>query len=132
VMGNRSLDWLRQSEADLRSAATSLVGGHFEWACFAAQQAAEKAVKALCLQWGADVPGHRITQLLDGLTGTEAPIADLVACAQVLDAHYDRARFPSAHDAGAPADVYTRKEAETACECARRIIDFCAHSIRGH
>jgi predicted nucleotidyltransferase len=32
-MRNRHLDWLRQSEADLASARTSLEGSHFEWAC---------------------------------------------------------------------------------------------------
>lgn len=51
-MSNRHLDWLRQAEADLESAGTSLRGGHFEWACFAAQQAAEKAVKAIYVKKG--------------------------------------------------------------------------------
>ena len=47
-MGNRYADWFRQAEADLRHARNSVEDGDFEWSCFAAQQAAEKAPKA-CL-----------------------------------------------------------------------------------
>lgn len=46
---NRSGDWLAQAERDLAQAESSRRQGHHEWACFAAQQAAEKAVKALNL-----------------------------------------------------------------------------------
>jgi HEPN domain-containing protein len=130
-MGNRHLDWLRQSEADLLHADTSLRGSHFEWACFAAQQAAEKAVKALYLKRGADAWGHTITPLLGGLTGPDAPGEDLITCAKILDKHYIPTRYPNGLDSGAPADFYTRQEAVTACECARRILDFCASAIRG-
>lgn len=43
-MTNRFADWLRQAEADLRHARNALESGDHEWACFAAQQGAEKAV----------------------------------------------------------------------------------------
>lgn len=39
--------WLKQAFADRGAAEASLASGHFEWACFQAQQAAEKALKAL-------------------------------------------------------------------------------------
>lgn len=130
-MGNRHLDWLRQSEADLASARTLLGGGHFEWACFAAQQAAEKAVKGLYLKRGADAWGHTITPLLGGLAGPDAVTDELITCAKILDKHYIPTRYPNGLDSGAPADFYTRQEAETALACARRIIDFCSGAIRG-
>jgi HEPN domain-containing protein len=130
-MGNRHLDWLRQAEADLESAGTSLRGGHFEWACFAAQQGAEKGVKALFVKKGADAWGHTITPLPGAFTGSDAPGEELVTCAKILDKHYIPTRYPNGLDSGAPADYYTRQEADTACECARRIIDFCANKIRG-
>ncbi len=41
--------------------------GYYEWACFSAQQAAEKAVKALYQELGIDVWGHSIWRLLDRL-----------------------------------------------------------------
>ncbi len=45
-------DWLAQAKRDLEHAHQSSGLGHFEWACFAAQQAAEKAAKALHLHLG--------------------------------------------------------------------------------
>ena len=64
-MANRHLNWLRQAEADLAAGKDSLASGHYEWACFSAQQAAEKAVTALFLKRGADAWGHTITPLQD-------------------------------------------------------------------
>lgn len=130
-MANRHLDWLRQAEADLAAGKDSLASGHFEWACFCAQQAAEKAVKALFLRRGADAWGHTITPLLGNLAGEDRPDEELTTCAKILDKHYIPTRYPNGLDSGAPADYYTRREAEAACDCARRIIDFCTRSIRG-
>ena len=48
-MPNRSLDWLSQAQRDLEQAEDSRRAGRHEWACFAAQQAGEKAVNALHL-----------------------------------------------------------------------------------
>ncbi len=43
----RSADWMNQAEGDLLHARNDVAGGYYEWACFSAQQAAEKAVKAV-------------------------------------------------------------------------------------
>lgn len=43
----RSRDWMNQAEGDLQHAKSDVQGGYYEWACFSAQQAAEKAVKAV-------------------------------------------------------------------------------------
>jgi len=48
-MPNRARDWFNQAIRDLEQAEDSRRWGRHEWACFAAQQAAEKAVKALHL-----------------------------------------------------------------------------------
>jgi len=71
-VGNRYLDWFRQAEADLAAARDSLAAGHFEWACFTARQAAEKAVKALFLRRGMDAWGHTITPLMGNLPAEAA------------------------------------------------------------
>lgn len=57
-MGNRYKDWWRQAEADLRYACNALADGDYEWSCFAAQQAAEKAIKALFQKLGMDAWVH--------------------------------------------------------------------------
>jgi len=55
---NRARDWLAQAVRDLEQAQESRDSGRHEWACFAAQQSAEKAVKALHLHHGQEAWGH--------------------------------------------------------------------------
>jgi HEPN domain-containing protein len=40
-------EWVRQAQEDILAVQTNLQGGRYNWACFIAQQAAEKALKAL-------------------------------------------------------------------------------------
>jgi HEPN domain-containing protein len=44
IVPRRIDDWLRQADKDLKHAKTSLSARDYEWACFASQQAAEKAI----------------------------------------------------------------------------------------
>ncbi|MFA4957150.1 MAG: HEPN domain-containing protein [Candidatus Methanoperedens sp.] len=39
----RHEDWLKQADSDMCAAEDSASSNHYEWACFQAQQAAEKA-----------------------------------------------------------------------------------------
>ncbi|MBU0456510.1 MAG: HEPN domain-containing protein [Nanoarchaeota archaeon] len=43
-------DWFEQAQSDLKAAQNSLNSKNFDWACFQAQQAAEKGIKALILK----------------------------------------------------------------------------------
>ncbi len=43
-MPNRAKDWLAQAGRDLELAWHAAAGGYHEWACFATQQAVDKAV----------------------------------------------------------------------------------------
>ena len=128
-MGARHADWLRQAEADLRHARHAREGGAHEWACFAAQQAAEKAIKAIVPGRRADARGHAVTALI-GQTATVAVVGpELTECAKTLDKHYISARYPSGFDAGAPADFYTSKDSNDAVACAERLIDFARRQV---
>lgn len=121
-MGARVAHWLRQAERDLEQAQSSLRPGFHEWACFAAQQAAEKAVKALHLARGQEAWGHVVASLLAEL-GEEVP-AELVERAKVLDNFYIPARDPNGHPAGAPLEHYGPWQSQQACDHARAILDF--------
>lgn len=46
-MPRRHRDWLRQAKRDLEHARHALQDKEYEWSCFASQQSAEKAVKAV-------------------------------------------------------------------------------------
>src|SRR3989304_3362701 len=108
---NRSGDWLAQARRDLEHARQSIGLGHFEWACFAAQQAAEKAAKALHLHLGTEAWGHSVFELLDGLPPDRRPSNSLLDLARMLDRHYIPPRYPNAHPSGPPSQFYTRAAA---------------------
>lgn len=53
-MSNRADDGLALGEHDLQHARNALEDGDYDWACFAAHQAAEKSLKALLLKRGGE------------------------------------------------------------------------------
>ncbi len=121
-MPNRANDWLTQADLDLEMAEQAARMERHEWACFVAQQAAEKAVKALHLWCGQDAWGHVVARLLKELP-TDVP-DDLVQKAKVLDGYYIPTRYPNGHPAGAPAEHYGPLHSGPAVDYAREIVAF--------
>jgi len=123
-MVQRARDWFRQAERDLEQAEDSQRAGRHEWACFAAQQAAEKAVKALHLHYGQEAWGHVVARLLRELPPQVAVPASLVEKARVLDSFYIPLRYPNSFAEGAPFEHYGPLQSEEAIRHAREIVDF--------
>ncbi len=123
-MPNRSGDWLRQALRDLEHAEESREMGKHEWACFAAHQAAEKAVKALHLHLGQEAWGHVVARLLRELPPQVRPEAELIEKARVLDNFYVPTRYPNAHAEGSPFEHYGPLQSEEAIRYAREIVAF--------
>lgn len=128
-MANRSNDWLRQAQRDLTHSRNALEDGDFEWACFASQQAAEKAVKAVYEHCHGEGWGHVISKLLKELPEQTGVTEELLQTAMRLDKLYILPRYPNGFESGAPGDYYTRAEAEDAIADASAIIDFCRRTI---
>jgi HEPN domain-containing protein len=63
----RYADWLRQAQPDLAHAQRAAEDEDYEWSYFAAQQGAEKALKAVYQRLGAVAWGHSVTNLLTNL-----------------------------------------------------------------
>ncbi|MDQ7028781.1 MAG: HEPN domain-containing protein [Ardenticatenia bacterium] len=123
-MPNRAQDWFRQAVRDLEQAEDARQAGRHEWACFAAQQAAEKAVKALHLHLGQEAWGHVVARLLRELPERVPVPAELIEQAQVLDNFYIPTRYPNSHPEGAPFEHYGPIQSEGAIRYARAILDF--------
>lgn len=122
-MPNRAKDWLAQALRDLEQARDSQAAGRHEWACFAGQQAAEKAVKALHLALGQEAWGHVVAQLLSELPAGLVP-QGLADKARVLDNFYVATRYANGHPAGAPFEHYGTIQSDQAIQYAGEIIEF--------
>jgi len=116
---------MQQAERDLEKAGLDLEHAYYEWACFTAQQAAEKAVKALSQKRGKAVRGHGLLRLMRDLEGdVETPESGLHQ-ARVLDRYYVEARYPNGFPAGAPVDYFDFELARGAVDAADEIVRFC-------
>ncbi|MBN1847927.1 MAG: HEPN domain-containing protein [Deltaproteobacteria bacterium] len=121
-MPNRSKDWFLQAERDLDHAKASKTEGRHEWSCFAAQQSAEKAVKALHLHHGQEAWGHVIARLL-----RELPIdvnEELIEKARVLDNYYIPTRYANGHPEGPPFEHYGHLQSGESIKYAGEILEF--------
>jgi HEPN domain-containing protein len=120
-MANRSRDWFAQAERDLEHARHARRDGSHEWSCFACQQAAEKAVKALHLWLGQEAWGHTISTLIDQLPLDAGELAEK---GRVLDNFYVATRYANGHPDGAPFEHYGPLQSETAIAHASEIVAF--------
>jgi HEPN domain-containing protein len=101
--------------------------GNFDWACVAAAQAAEKALKAVLLASGRPAaPLHDLNRIFDAVVG--AGVADAAAKASVqasltfLTLAYGFSRYPNATTGAAPADLVGKEEADRAIAGAEAVL----------
>lgn len=126
----RHEDWLRQAKKDLKAAKDSLHMGNYEWACFQAQQSAEKAAKALCDFRRIDAWGHVVSKLLEELSSSVKIPKRIADKSKILDRYYIPTRYPNGFESGAPMDYYLKEDAEEAIKYAEEIINFCKRNIQ--
>jgi HEPN domain-containing protein len=129
-VANRADDWFRQAEADVEHAELSATEGDFEWSCFAAQQGAEKALKALYYSQHGDPWGHSLLALMQALPSALSVTTELLDSARALDKHYIQARYPNGFASGAPIDYFTAEDARQAIAHAKSVLEFCKAQIR--
>lgn len=119
-----AIRWFKQAKADLGSARDSLKTSHFEWACFQAQQAGEKALKAYLYQRGfRAVLTHSVRDLLAESAKNEKSFLSLLEEGRYLDTFYIPSRYPNGLPGNnVPAEFYTKKDAETCINSADLIL----------
>lgn len=120
--------WLRQAEADLRASEHLTESGDFNVACFMAQQAAEKALKAYLRACGETlVYGHSVRSLC-AWAGESAPhLRVLESEVGILDTYYIPTRYPDALPGIIPSEAYNKAASASALALARRVIE----AVRG-
>jgi len=123
-MPNHQHDWFNQAVRDLEQARDSQRDERHEWACFAAQQSAEKAVKALHLRLGQEAWGHVVAKLLQELPPSVDVPALLIEKARVVDGFYIPPRYPNGFPEGAPFEHYGPLQSEEAIRYASEIVEF--------
>jgi len=121
-MNARPQAWLHQAENDLQMALVAQNHGFFAQACYHASQAAEKALKSLILELGADpLHTHVLGQLLQQLGSLGMDPAPFEALPlRVLTRMSASSRYPI--DATPPADLFEQPDAEQAIQIAQAVL----------
>lgn len=115
--------WLAQADSDLAFAELASRERFFAYACFHAQQAAEKALKAFLFARGAEhVVGHSVADLAAECATLDETFSPLVSRAGPLDRLYLPTRYPNTLPGGIPAQAFDQSDAEQALGMARLVM----------
>lgn len=123
--------WLLQAKADIKAAEGSVREGSFEWACFQAQQAGEKALKAIWQFYAYEPWGHSLTRLVEEFPDEEikAKLASFLNHAKRLDKLYIPTRYPNGLPDSIPAEVFTPEEAKEAISLAQDLVELASQVV---
>lgn len=117
--------WRSEADRALEGARVQSDAKLYNWACFAAEQSAQLALKGLLHAVGKGPWGHDLARL--GSLAKDAGIAmptDVDDATRRLGRHYIAARYPDAHAAGPPGPHYGETDAREAVRDAERILAF--------
>lgn len=119
-------EWLNRARSNLLHAKSRSSGVYFEDLCFDAQQAAEKALKAILVQREVRFPYvHDLATLLTLIDQTGEEIPPRVRQAGRLTRFAIAARYPSV------AEAVTEPEYQESVAIAEAVIEWAAMRLRG-
>jgi len=117
--------WLDQATEDLITARILFENERFYMVCYAAQQVAEKALKAYLYYRGEEiVTGHSIEELCKWAEEYDAGFAKLKGDIAILDGYYLPTRYPNALAASIPARIYNKKAGRDTLDLAEKTVEF--------
>jgi HEPN domain-containing protein len=123
--------WLDEAAADLDTAKYLRKGKRFNTACFIAQQAAEKAVKAFLFAQDVESPwGHSVATLVEAAITFDGTLELLRDPGPVLDKYYIPTRYPNGLPGGIPSKAYTVEDATQAIDAAANVLAEIGARIR--
>lgn len=120
-MREEAASWLAQAREDLTTAEYNRQGGRYYAAVFFAQQAAEKALKALYVQAMNDLAPktHNMVRLAKVLGAPE----EVVEAAIELNPEYFTTRYPDAA-VGIPAEMFSDRSAAVHLQAAKVVLEW--------
>jgi HEPN domain-containing protein len=122
---------MAQARRDLEAARVNADAGLHEWACFAAHQASEKALKAVYERNGGSAVGHSLVGLVAGLRERVEVADELTEHARMLDRFYIPTRYPNGWDSGSPQDYYSEEDSRDAIGRAGAVVRFSEGLLAG-
>ncbi len=123
--------WWRQAANDLAFARLALRERFHAQACFTAQQAAEKAVKAVAYGLGErTVLGHSLVTLVSRYADRAVGLGELRELAGILDQYYVPTRYPNGLAGGVPFEAFGKAQASAAVDAAERFVRFAERHVR--
>lgn len=121
-----ALRGLRTGEDDLDAAIVLRKNKKFPHACLHAQQAGEKALKAVWYYADADPWGHSIRKLIEDLENVDLSLYDrlksILRAGTVLDRFYIPTRYPNGLPELTPGEAYLDEDAEQCIQQATEIL----------
>jgi HEPN domain-containing protein len=119
--------WLMRARSNLLLAQKGRHKGvALEDLCFNAQQAAEKALKAVCLHAGQDFPKvHSISRLVEIIESCGISVPDQVKSANILTQYAVQTRYPG------PIEEVTLEEYKETIIVAARVVFWADATING-
>ena len=110
-------EWLNRARSNLAQAKVDQPDVYFEDLCFNAQQAVEKAIKALLIKYGVEFPYvHDITELLTLIEEAGQQIPESIKQAERLTRFAVFTRYPSV------VSPVSRQEYEEALTVAENVV----------
>jgi HEPN domain-containing protein len=118
--------WFRQAQHDLKVAQENLKDRFYSDACFMAEQASQKRLKAFLFFTGERfIPSHSVTKLALDCAKRDKGFEAIIDGAKLLDKYYIATRYPDAlAGPSAPFEVYTQREAQEALKYAQKILNL--------
>lgn len=118
-------EWLRNARSDLAFAKARIPGTQPEHHCFHAQQAAEKAIKALMIACGIEFPYvHDLKVLLTMLADVGEEIPEPVRRAEELSRYAGKTRYPG------HGEPVTDEERREALNIAGAVVEWTEERVR--
>lgn len=123
--------WLKTAQEDVRVAEKLMEEEFFSHACFAAQQAGEKAIKALWFLADQEPSGHSLQRLLLDFSAKDGlpDFPKWIEAAAALDKLYIPTRYPNGLPDLTPAESFFRAEAETGIALAKFLLENITHQF---